>query len=43
MMTDRYSRQILFKSIGEKGQSHIGQKHVLLIGCGALGSANAEN
>lgn len=43
MMTDRYSRQILFKAIGEKGQSQIRHKHVLLIGCGALGSANAEN
>ena len=42
-MTDRYSRQILFKPIGEIGQSLIGQKHVLIIGCGALGSANAEN
>ena len=42
-MTERYSRQILFKAIGEKGQSLIGQKHVLIIGCGALGSVNSEN
>lgn len=42
-MTDRYSRQILFKEIGQKGQSRMGRKHVLIIGCGALGSANAEN
>lgn len=42
-MTERYSRQILFKPIGQKGQSLMGRKHVLIIGCGALGSANAEN
>ena len=42
-MTERYSRQILFKAIGEKGQSLIGHKHVLIIGCGALGSVNSEN
>lgn len=42
-MTDRYSRQRLFKPIGEKGQEKIGQKHVLIIGCGALGTANADN
>ncbi len=43
VLTDRYSRQIMFKHIGEMGQEKIGQKHVLIIGCGALGSANAEN
>ncbi|GAB3060091.1 MoeB/ThiF family adenylyltransferase [Virgibacillus ainsalahensis] len=42
-MTERYSRQTLFKPIGEKGQDKIGKKHVLIIGCGALGTANAEN
>lgn len=42
-MTDRYSRQILFKPIGETGQKKIGQKHVLIMGCGALGTANAAN
>ena len=41
-MHNRYSRQQLFSPIGEKGQQHIGQKHVLLIGVGALGSACAE-
>ncbi|MBB6454036.1 adenylyltransferase/sulfurtransferase [Salirhabdus euzebyi] len=41
-MKDRYSRQILFRSIGEEGQNHIGNKHVLVIGAGALGTANAE-
>src|SRR5690625_1541158 len=42
-MTDRYSRQKLFKPIGEKGQHKIGQKHVLIIGCGVVGKANADN
>ncbi|RLL41174.1 thiamine biosynthesis protein MoeB [Oceanobacillus piezotolerans] len=42
-MEDRYSRQKLFKPIGEDGQKEIGQKHVLILGCGALGTANAEN
>ncbi|KEK24211.1 thiazole biosynthesis adenylyltransferase ThiF [Bacillus gaemokensis] len=41
-MNNRYSRQELFSPIGEKGQQKIGQKHVLIIGAGALGSANAE-
>lgn len=41
-MEDRYSRQVLFKPIGENGQKKIGQKHILIIGCGALGTANAD-
>ncbi|MDH2881143.1 molybdopterin-synthase adenylyltransferase MoeB [Bacillus cytotoxicus] len=41
-MQDRYSRQMLFSSIGEDGQRKIREKHVLLIGAGALGAANAE-
>lgn len=41
-MTDRYSRQTLFQQIGEQGQKKIREKHVLIVGCGALGSANAE-
>jgi len=42
-MNERYSRQILFRPIGENGQQKIRKSHVLLIGCGALGSSNAEN
>ncbi|WP_096156732.1 MoeB/ThiF family adenylyltransferase [Bacillus sp. FJAT-45066] len=38
----RYSRQQLFKSIGETGQQKLQQKHVLIVGAGALGSAAAE-
>lgn len=41
-MYERYSRQILFPSIGKEGQEKICSKHVLLIGAGALGSGNAE-
>lgn len=41
-MNNRYSRQELFSPIGETGQQKIGEKHVLIIGAGALGSANAE-
>ncbi|WP_080872773.1 MoeB/ThiF family adenylyltransferase [Oceanobacillus timonensis] len=42
-MGNRYSRQTLFKPIGEGGQEKIRNKHVLILGCGALGTANAEN
>ncbi|MFD6441254.1 MoeB/ThiF family adenylyltransferase [Peribacillus sp. NPDC060186] len=41
-MADRYSRQELFKQIGTKGQEKIRNKHVLIVGAGALGSAGAE-
>ncbi|MGH0567544.1 thiazole biosynthesis adenylyltransferase ThiF [Bacillus cereus] len=41
-MNNRYSRQELFSPIGEEGQRKISEKHVLIIGAGALGSANAE-
>ena len=39
---ERYSRQILFTPIGEQGQRNIREKHVLVIGAGALGTGNAE-
>lgn len=41
-MHDRYSRQQLFSPIGELGQQQLQQKHVLIVGVGALGSATAE-
>ncbi|MFS1515950.1 thiazole biosynthesis adenylyltransferase ThiF [Bacillus sp. SM2101] len=41
-MSERYSRQQLFLPIGETGQQKISNKHVLLIGAGALGTGNAE-
>lgn len=34
---------MLFKPIGKVGQQKISEKHVLILGCGALGSANADN
>jgi molybdopterin-synthase adenylyltransferase len=42
-MDERYSRQILFKGIGAEGQRRLRQSRVLIIGCGALGSAQAES
>jgi molybdopterin/thiamine biosynthesis adenylyltransferase len=42
-MSDRYSRQKLFKPLGEAGQEKIAKKHVIIIGAGALGSVNAES
>ncbi|WP_129731610.1 thiazole biosynthesis adenylyltransferase ThiF [Ectobacillus funiculus] len=41
-MNSRYSRQILFSPIGVQGQEKLQQKHVLIIGAGALGSGSAE-
>ena len=41
-MNERYSRQILFKNIGVEGQEKIAQKHVLIIGMGALGTHLAD-
>jgi adenylyltransferase/sulfurtransferase len=39
---ERYSRQILFDGIGEEGQRRLRASRVLVAGCGALGSAQAE-
>ncbi len=39
---ERYSRQILFAPIGETGQERISQARVCIVGCGALGSFQAE-
>ncbi len=39
---ERYSRQILFREIGEEGQKRLLAAKAVLIGCGALGSAQAE-
>jgi len=41
-MIDRYSRQILFQPIGDQGQKLLGQRHVLIIGVGTLGTLSAE-
>ncbi len=39
---ERYSRQILFAGIGKKGQQRLAKSRAVIIGCGALGSAQAE-
>jgi len=39
---DRYSRQVLFGGIGAEGQEKIRQARVCVVGCGALGSFQAE-
>ena len=41
-LNDRYSRQILFDGIGEEGQRKLLAARVLIVGCGALGTAHAE-
>ncbi|HJP90947.1 MAG TPA: ThiF family adenylyltransferase [Pyrinomonadaceae bacterium] len=42
-MDDRYSRQILFSGIGADGQQRLTAAQVLIVGCGALGTAHAES
>ncbi len=37
-MINRYSRQIIFPSIGKKGQGKLSGSYVVTIGCGALGT-----
>ena len=39
---ERYSRQMLFTPIGREGQQRLDAARVLIVGCGALGSAQAE-
>jgi molybdopterin/thiamine biosynthesis adenylyltransferase len=39
---ERYSRQILFQPIGEEGQRRIRHASVAVLGCGALGSFQAD-
>ncbi len=39
---ERYSRQILFAPMGESGQELISRARVCIVGCGALGSFQAE-
>src|SRR3954463_4147023 len=38
----RYSRQIRFAPLGEKGQAKIRAARVAIVGCGALGTVQAE-
>lgn len=39
---DRYSRQILFSEIGEEGQKKLLESTVVILGCGALGTVQAN-
>ena len=39
---ERYSRQVLFRGIGEEGQKKISAARVAIVGCGATGSALAS-
>jgi molybdopterin-synthase adenylyltransferase len=43
VVKERYSRQQLFKPIGTSGQAKISERHVLVVGAGALGTSNAES
>lgn len=38
----RYSRQILFAGIGAQGQARLHEARAVIVGCGALGSSQAE-
>ena len=38
----RYHRQTLLPQVGKAGQARLGAAHVVLVGCGALGSVIAE-
>ncbi|MGH9481162.1 MAG: ThiF family adenylyltransferase, partial [Terriglobales bacterium] len=39
---ERYSRQVLFAPLGAAGQQRLAESQVAVVGCGALGSAQAE-
>ncbi len=41
-INERYSRQILFAGIGKEGQRRLLESRAVIIGCGALGSSQAE-
>jgi molybdopterin/thiamine biosynthesis adenylyltransferase len=41
-LDDRYSRQVLFREVGAAGQNKLSQARVIIVGCGATGSALAS-
>src|SRR2546428_29003 len=41
-LLEKYSRQVLFPEIGEKGQARLIQSKVVILGCGALGTVQAD-
>jgi len=42
-MNDRYSRQMLFAPLGQRGQERLRKSFVVIMGCGAVGSGIAQN
>jgi len=42
-VSERYSRQTLLKNIQKEGQKKLANSHVVVIGCGALGTTIANN
>ncbi|MFO8034608.1 MAG: ThiF family adenylyltransferase [Candidatus Bipolaricaulota bacterium] len=42
-MSERFSRQVVLPQVGEEGQKRLASSHVLVVGCGALGSHTAES
>src|SRR5664280_2487541 len=43
IMQSRYSRQVILKNIGEKGQKKLLESSVIIVVCGALGTVAANN
>jgi len=41
LIEERYSRQVLYPGIGERGQRQLAGSHVAVVGCGATGAAAA--
>lgn len=41
-MDERFARQVLLPQVGVEGQKRLGEKRVLVAGCGALGTHTAE-
>src|ERR1700729_1332270 len=39
---ERYSRQVLYPGIGERGQKRLAEAHVAVVGCGATGAATTS-
>lgn len=39
---DRYARQTILPEIGPAGQARLGEAHAVVVGCGALGSMQAQ-
>ncbi len=42
-MQNRYSRQTILQNIGDEGQEKLSKSRVIIVGCGALGTAAANN